>query len=326
MKPKKSQQEKDDEIKELTDKLENGIKEVFTSGRYCGYLSAMSKFHSYSYNNTLLIHLQKPNATYVSGFVSWKTMGRYVKKDEEGIRILAPCPYKTTKYMDIVDAETGQVKRDSQGNPMKEKREITYASFKAISIFDISQTAGKPLPELAEELQGTIPDYTILMDSVKEIAPVPIRFESWDKSKKGHYDLANKEIVIKSDMSELQTVKTAIHETAHSILHRDKEHIKDSGTMETEAESVAFIVCQHLGLDTSDYSFGYLAGWSSDKELLELKSSLQTIQRTAHEVIENLDREILKHTNNLDISQTVAEQDLKIPSIADTKSICHHRR
>ena len=322
----KSQKEKEDEIKALTDKLETGIKSVFSSDRYREYLSAMCKFHTYSYNNTLLIHMQNPNATYVSGFVSWKTMGRHVKKDEEGIRILAPCPYKATKYVDVMDSETGQVKRDPQGNPLKEKREITYASFKVISIFDISQTEGKPLPELAEELQGEIPDYTVLMDSVKEIAPVPIRFEAWDKSKKGHYDLTNKEIVIKSGMSELQTVKTAIHETVHSILHKDKEHIKDSATMEVEGESVAFVVCQHLGLDTSDYSFGYLAGWSSDKELPELKFSLQTIQKTSHEVIEQLDREILKHANKLDISQTVAEPNLKIPGIADTKSICHHRR
>ena len=202
-------------------------------------------------------------------------------------------------------------------------KEIQYAGFKAISIFDISQTEGKPLPELAEELKGEIPDYKVLMNSIREVAPVPIRFEEWDKSKKGHYDLGKKEIVIKSGMSDLQTVKTAIHETAHSILHKDQAHVKDSATMEVEAESVAFVVCQHLGFDTSDYSFGYLAGWSSDKTLPELKSSLQTIQKTAHEVIESLDRAILKNTNNLDISQTVAEQDLKISSIGDTY---RHRR
>ena len=145
---------------------------------------------------------------------------------------------------------------------MTEEKEIQYAGFKAISIFDISQTEGKPLPELAEELKGEIPDYKVLMNSIREVAPVPIRFEEWDKSKKGHYDLGKKEIVIKSGMSDLQTVKTAIHETAHSILHKDQAHVKDSATMEVEAESVAFVVCQHLGFDTSDYSFGYLAGWS----------------------------------------------------------------
>ena len=318
----KSQKGQEDKIKELTEKLETGIKEVFTSDRYREYLSTMNKFHNYSFNNSMLIHLQKPQASYGAGYKTWETLDRHVKKGEKGITIFAPCPYKAKKSVEVIDTETGQIKRDIHGKPVTEEREITYASFKAISIFDYSQTEGKPLPELAEELQGKIPDYMILMDSIKEIAPVPIRFEEWEQSKKGHYDLTNKEIVIKSDMSELQTVKTAIHETAHSILHRDKEHLKDSATMETEAESIAFICCQHLGLDTSDYSFGYLAGWSSDKELPELKSSLQTIQKTAHEVIEQLDKAIFKHTNNLDISMSVAEQNLNIPSIADT----FHRR
>ena len=312
-----------DRIKELTDKLEAGIKEVFTSGRYREFLSAMNKFHSYSYNNSLLILMQKPEASYVAGFKTWETLGRHVKKGEKGITILAPCPYKSVKYVDVVDPNTGQVKWDEQGNVMKEREEISRASFKAISIFDISQTEGKPLPELAKELQGKIPDYKIFMDSVKEVALVPIRFDTWNETKKGHYDLAKREIVIKSGMSELQTIKTAIHETAHSILHKDRAHTKDSKTMEVEAESVAFVVCQHLGLDTSDYSFGYLASWSSDKELPELKSSLQTIQKTAHDVIGQLDKAISKNTNNLDISLTVADEPMKIPSIGDTHS---HRR
>ena len=312
-----------DKIKELTEKLEAGIKEVFTSGRYREYLSVMNKFHSYSFNNSMLILLQKPEASYVAGYKTWEMLDRHVCKGEKGITIFAPCPYKVKKPVEVYDSKTGQVKRDIHGKPVTEEKEIQYAGFKAISIFDISQTEGKPLPELAEELKGEIPDYKVLMNSIREVAPVPIRFEEWDKSKKGHYDLGKKEIVIKSGMSDLQTVKTAIHETAHSILHKDQAHVKDSATMEVEAESVAFVVCQHLGFDTSDYSFGYLAGWSSDKTLPELKSSLQTIQKTAHEVIESLDRAILKNTNNLDISQTVAEQDLKISSIGDTH---HHRR
>lgn len=315
-----------DKIKELTDKLEAGIKGVFESNKYREYLSTMQKFHAYSYNNSLLILLQNPEASYVAGYKMWETMGRYVRKGEKGITILAPCPYKVKKSVEVIDDKTGQVKRDSQGKSVTEEKEIQYASFRAVSIFDISQTEGKPLPELAEELQGEIPDYKVLMDSIREVAPVPIRFESWDKSKKGHYDLGKKEIVIKSCMSDLQTVKTAIHETAHSILHKDQAHIKDSATMEVEAESTAFIVCQHLGLDTSDYSFGYLAGWSSDKTLPELKSSLQTIQKTAHEVIESLDRAILKNTNNLDISLSIADDPMKISGLGDTKSICHHRR
>lgn len=312
-----------DKIKELTDKLEAGIKEVFTSDKYREYLSTMNKFHNYSFNNSMLIHMQKPEASYVAGYKTWETMERHVRKGEKGITIFAPCPYKVKKPVEVYDSKTGQVKRDIHGKPMMEEKEITYASFKAISIFDISQTEGKPLPELAQELKGEIPDYMVLMDSVKEIAPVPIRFESWEQSKKGHYNLANKEIVIKSGMSDLQTVKTAIHETAHSIVHKDQAHVKDSATMEVEAESVAFVVCQHLGLDTSDYSFGYLAGWSSNKELPELKSSLQTIQRTSHEVIESLDRAILKNTNNIDISLSIADDSMKISSIGDIR---HHRR
>ena len=312
-----------DRIKELTDKLEAGIKEVFTSGCYREYLSVMNKFHSYSYNNSLLILMQKPEASYVAGFKTWETLGRHVKKGEKGITILAPCPYKSVNYVDVIEPDTGQVKRDEQGNVMKERKEISRASFKAISIFDISQTEGKPLPELVKELQGEIPDYKILMDSIRDVAPVPIRFDVWNETKKGYYDLENQEIVIKSGMSDLQTIKTAIHETTHSILHKDKEHTKDSATMEVEAESVAFVVCQHLGLDTSDYSFGYLASWSSDKDLPELKSSLQTIQKTAHDMIEQLDRAILKNTNNLDISLTVADEPMKIPSIGDTH---RHRR
>lgn len=312
-----------DRIKELTDKLEAGIKEVFTSGRYREYLSAMNKFHSYSYNNSLLILMQKPEASYVAGFKTWETLGRHVKKGEKGITILAPCPYKSVNYVDVIEPDTGQVKRDEQGNVMKERKEISRASFKAISIFDISQTEGKPLPELVKELQGEIPDYKILMDSIRDVAPVPIRFDVWNETKKGYYDLENQEIVIKSGMSDLQTIKTAIHETTHSILHKDKEHTKDSRTMEVEAESVAFICCQHLGLDTSDYSFGYLVGWNSNKELPELKASLQTIQKTAHGVIEQLAKAILKYTNNLDISQCIADEAMKMPSIGDTH---RHRR
>ena len=312
-----------DRIKELTDKLEAGIKEVFTSGCYREYLSVMNKFHSYSYNNSLLILMQKPEASYVAGYKTWETLGRHVKKGEKGITILAPCPYKSVNYVDVIEPDTGQVKRDEQGNVMKERKEISRASFKAISIFDISQTEGKPLPELVKELQGEIPNYKVLMDSVREVAPVPIRFEAWNETKKGHYDLGKKEIVIKSGMSELQTVKTAIHEIAHSILHKDQSYVKDKSTMEVQAESISFIVCQHLGLDTSEYSFGYLAGWSSNKDLPELKSSLQTIQKTAHEVIGQLDKAISKNTNNLDISLTVADEPMKIPSIGDTH---RHRR
>lgn len=319
----KRRTDQEDKIKDLTDQLEKGIKEVFTSEKYKQYLSTMRKFHGYSFQNSLLIARQKPDATYIAGYKTWESMERHVTKGAKGIKILAPSPYKKTVYAEMIDPSTGLVKKDHQGNPVKERKEITYASFHVISVFDISQTEGKPLPELAKELQGNVSDYIVLMNSIKEIAPVPIRFETWDSKVKGYYDFGKKEVVIRSGMSELHTIKTAVHETAHSILHKDSASQKDPATMEVEAESVAYVLCQHLGLDTSDYSFSYLAGWSSNKELPELKLSLQTIQQTSNKLVEDIDRAILKYTTNLDISQTIAEELIKIPGIVD---IHKHRR
>lgn len=310
--------EREEKIKALTDKLEQGIKEVFTSEKYKEYLSTMGRFHNYSYNNLMLIAMQRPGASLLAGFKTWESLGRRVKKGEKGIAILVPCPYKFIKEVGVVDPETGKAKLDADGNQVKAEKEISYTYFKPAAIFDVSQTEGKELPALAEELKGDAQDYENLMDAIRETASVPIRFEDWDKSKKGHYDLNEKEIVIKSGMSERQTVKTAIHETAHSILHTDKERLKDSATMEIEAESIAFVVCQHFGLDTSDYSFGYLAGWSSTKELPELKSSLSAIQKEAHGLIDRIEKNLLKHTNNLDISQNIREGIPEVPGLGDT--------
>lgn len=326
----------EDKLKELTDKLEAGIKEVFSSRKYKDYLKVMSRFHGYSYNNTMLILLQKPDARLLAGYKTWQGMERNVKKGEHGISILAPSKKRFTKYMDKIDKDTRKPVLDQDGNPVKVPREIEYLTFYPTTIFDISQTEGKPLPVMAEELNGQVTDYGIIMDSLKETAPAPIRFESWEESKKGYFSPLLNEIVIKSGMSELQTVKTGIHETAHSILHSGINNLKDSATMETEAESIAFIVCCHLGLDTSSYSFPYLATWSSSKELPELKSSLSTIQKTAHGLIENLDQAILKRirehsieepeisrdTNNPDISLEIADREPEIPALPDT----HRRR
>lgn len=207
-----------------------------------------------------------------------------------------------------------------------EKEERSYVRFIPVKVFDVSQTEGKALPTLTEELQGEAQNYEALMAAVKETAQVPIRFASWTESKKGYYNLTNQEIVIKSGMSERQTVKTAIHETAHSILHTDKEHLKDSATMEVEAESVAFVVCQHFGLDTSDYSFGYLAGWSSGKELPELKASLQTIQKTSDGLIGKLEHLMKKYINNLAISQSLTVEAEQLSGIGDTFYKHTHRR
>lgn len=238
--------------------------------------------------------------------------------------------------MDKIDKDTRKPVLDQDGNPVKVPKEIEYLTFYPTTVFDISQTEGKPLPVMAEELNGQVTDYGIIMDSLKETAPAPIRFESWEESKKGYFSPLLNEIVIKSGMSELQTVKTGIHETAHSILHSGTNNLKDSATMETEAESIAFIVCCHLGLDTSSYSFPYLATWSSSKELPELKSSLSTIQKTAHSLIEKLDQAISKRirehsieeqelsrdTRNPDISLETVHQEPEIPALPDT----HRRR
>lgn len=316
-------QGQDNRLKEITEKLEAGIKDVFSSDRYRDYLSTMNKFHGYSYNNLLLIMLQKPDASLIAGYKTWQTLERQVKRGEKGIMILAPCPKKSIVYTDKVDPQTMEAVKDEDGNAVKEQKEIRYATFRPVAVFDVSQTEGKELPSLSQELKGQVPDYPVLLDAIKEAAPAPVRFDSWEESRKGYYDLMKKEIVIKSDMSELQTIKTAIHETAHSILHSDPTMKKDAPTMEVEAESVAFVVCQHFGLDTSDYSFGYLAGWSSGKELPELRSSLSTIQKTSSELIEQMDKAISRYTNNLDISLEIAAQERKIPDLVDTH---RHRR
>lgn len=270
------------------------------------------------------------------GYKTWQGMERNVKKGEHGISILAPSKKRFTKYMDKIDKDTRKPVLDQDGNPVKVPKEIEYLTFYPTTIFDVSQTEGKPLPVMAEELNGQVADYGIIMDSLKETAPAPIRFESWEESKKGYFSPLLNEIVIKSGMSELQTVKTGIHEMTHSILHGGKNNLKDSATMETEAESIAFIVCCHLGLDTSSYSFPYLATWSSNKELPELKSSLSTIQKTAHSLIEKLDQAISKRirehsieeqelsrdTRNPDISLETVHQEPEIPALPDT----HRRR
>lgn len=322
----KHREEQEEQIKALSEQLEKGIKEVFTSEKYKAYLSTMEKFHSYSFNNSILIYLQRPNATRIAGFKTWQSLERQIKKGEKGIRIFAPRPYKAIRDVEAVDPGTGEVLLDPTGKPIMEKEVRSYVRFIPVKVFDVSQTEGKALPTLTEELKGEAPNYEVLMAAIKEAAQVPIRFDTWTESKKGYYNLSNQEIVIKSGMSEKQTVKTAIHETAHSILHTDPEQMKDRATKEVEAESVAFIVCQHFRLDTSDYSFGYVAGWSSGKGLPELKASLQTIQKTSNDLINRLDKLVQKYTNNLDISQSIAEEHKKIPSIGDIWKRIRHRR
>ncbi|MFR1834415.1 MAG: ArdC-like ssDNA-binding domain-containing protein [Lachnospiraceae bacterium] len=312
-----------EKLKALTERLEHGIQSVFESERYREYLSVMGRFHSYSMNNTLLILEQKPDASYVASYNTWKSLGRNVKKGEHGIQIFAPCVRKKMEDVEIWDPKTGMPRRTADGQVMKEQKEVSYTYFHPATIFDISQTEGKPLPELTTELQGQVPEYERFFDALEKASPVPIRFDEWSSRRKGYYDLIKQEIVIKAGMSEPQNIKTAVHEMAHSILHKDRNHVKDSVSMEIEAESVAYVVCQHYGLDTSEYSFGYLAGWSSSETMPELKASLQRIQQTSHDLIDRLDRNLFLSTNHLDISDTMDSLQEKISA---SHGISHHRR
>ena len=286
-------------VKEITDKLEEGLKELFESEKYKTYLSTMSKFHNYSFNNTLLITMQKPEATLVAGYQAWqKNFERHVNKGEKAIRILAPAPYKIKEERDKLDPVTGEMMIDENGMPQKEEVEVTIPAFRAVSVFDVSQTDGKPIQKLeAQELLSAVEEYEDFVQALINVAPVPIGFEDIPGDSKGYFHTEEKRIAVQENMSESQTLKTMVHEVVHSMLHnkeinRDdlmEEPVKDRNTKEVEAESVAYTVCQHFGIDTSDYSFGYIAGWSSGKEMKELKSSLDTIRKTASELITGIE-------------------------------------
>ena len=283
-------------MKEITDRLETGIQELFESERYKAYLTTMSKFHSYSFNNTLLIAMQ--GGQLVAGYNKWRDdFHRNVKKGEKAIKILAPAPFKAKKEVQKLDAQ-GRPVMGKDGKPVTEVQEIQVPAFKIVSVFDVSQTEGEPLPSIGvEELTGSVERYGEFFKALEQTSPVPIGFEDIPGGSHGYYHLTEKRIAIQEGMSELQTLKTAIHEIAHSKLHAiDPEALAieqadrpDSRTREVQAESVAYAVCQHYGLDTSDYSFGYVAGWSSGKDLKELKASLETIRATAHELITTID-------------------------------------
>ena len=285
-----------DRMKEITDRLETGIQELFESERYKAYLTTMSKFHSYSFNNTLLIAMQ--GGQLVAGYNKWRDdFHRNVKKGEKAIKILAPAPFKAKKEVQKLDAQ-GRPVMGKDGKPVTEVQEIQVPAFKIVSVFDVSQTEGEPLPSIGvEELNGSVERYGEFFKALEQTSPVPIGFEDIPGGSHGYYHLTEKRIAIQEGMSELQTLKTAIHEIAHSKLHAidpeapaiEQGDRPDSRTREVQAESVAYAVCQHYGLDTSDYSFGYVAGWSSGKDLKELKASLETIRATAHELITTID-------------------------------------
>ena len=307
-----------EKLKEITDRLEQGIAELFDSERYKEYLKVMSKFHNYSFRNTVLIAMQKPDASLVAGFSAWKNnFERNVMKGQKGIKIIAPSPYKIKQEMQKNDPHTQKPIIGKDGKPVTEEKEVTIPAYKVVSVFDVSQTEGKELPDIAvDELTGDVDRYKDFFAALEKTSPVPIAFENIEGGSHGYYHLEDKRIAINEGMSELQTLKTAIHEIAHAKLHdidlnapKDEQqpHV-DRRTREVEAESVAYTVCQHYGLDTSDYSFGYVAGWSSGRELSELKSSLETIRSAAAEIINSIDENLAELQKAQDKEQTAGQE------------------
>ena len=306
-----------EKLKEITDRLEQGIAELFDSERYREYLKVMSKFHNYSFRNTVLIAMQKPDASLVAGFSAWKNnFGRNVMKGQKGIKIIAPSPFKIKQEMEKIDPHTQKPVIGKDGKPITEEKEITIPAYKVVSVFDVSQTEGRELPDIAvDELTGDVDRYKDFFAALEKTSPVPIGFEKIEGGAHGYYHLENKRIAIDEGMSQLQTLKTAIHEIAHAKLHdidlnapKDEQPRVDRRTREVEAESVAYTVCQHYGLDTSDYSFGYVAGWSSGRELAELKSSLETIRSAAAEIINSIDANIAELQKAQDKEQTAGQE------------------
>lgn len=291
------------QMKEITERLEQGVKDIFTSEMYTMYLRTMAKIHNYSFNNTLLIAMQRPDATLVAGFQAWKNkFNRYVKKGEKGIQIIAPAPIKEVEEREKIDKDTGLAVLNENGEPEMERMEYVIPRFRVTTVFDVSQTDGEPLPLLeVNELTASVKDYALLTAAIEQVSPVPIRFDEIEGEAKGYYSDIEKEICVQTGMGESQTIKTMIHEVAHAMLHNSdlmeqRGEEKDRLTKETEAESIAFTVCSALGIDTSDYSFPYVASWASGKELKELKDSMDTIRLTAADFLEKLEAAVAERS------------------------------
>lgn len=294
-----------DRIKEITDQLEIGIEEIFQSEEYIKWLTVMSRFHNYSLNNTILIAMQKPDATFVAGYTAWqKQFHRHVKQGEKGIRILAPMPYKKKVKVKKKDPNTGMVLKNPDDTVQTEMKEILYQRFKVVNVFDVSQTEGEKLPTLGiNELSGDVDQFNLFFEALKQTCPVPIEFMEIEGTAKGYYHQTECRIAIQRGMSQIQTVKTAIHEMVHQRLHAidpsksKSERLQEElsrGCKEVQAESIAYTICKHYGINTSDYSFAYIAGWSQGKEATELKDSLDVIRRAASEMINDIDKSLQK--------------------------------
>ena len=311
-------------IKEITAGIEKGIQELFESDRYRNYLTTMSRFHRYSLNNVMLIHAQKPDATLVAGFNKWKnSFGRHVKKGEKGIQILAPTPYKIKQEEQKLDPDTKLPLLDENGEPVTEEKEITIPMFKVVSVFDISQTDGRPLPQISSTLTGDVAEYEVFLEALHRTSPVPISFQAMEPGMDGYFAPKKQEIFLREGMSQVQTICAAVHEIAHSKLH-DYEHMteladdgetilvpgeKSRNTEEVEAESVSYAVCQYFGIETAENSFGYIATWSQGKELKELRASLETINKTSSELITGIEKHYREICKERGIQTETQEQD-----------------
>lgn len=284
--------ETDERVAELTERLENGVKELYASDNYARYITAMAKFHHYSFGNALLILFQCPSASNVAGYNTWKQLGRQVKKGEKGIMILAPCNFRASLEREKIDPLTGQTLLGPDGTPLTERVKIAPNRFKIAHVFDLSQTEGRELPQIGvSELTGDVADYTGIYDRLTAISPLPVVQEDFQRNAKGYTSFTENRVVVKPGMSQVQTIKTLVHEIAHAKLHRPDDILAiptpgEKRQKEVEAESIAYVVCQHFGIDTSDYSLAYVAGWSKGKELTELKASLNVIHATAGEIID----------------------------------------
>lgn len=318
---------REEQLKEITERLEQGVKELFTSEKYTDYLKTMSQFYNYSFNNTLLIAMQKPDATLVAGYRAWQSkFNRHVKRGEKGIQIISPAPIRQREEVEKLDPDTREPMLKDNGQPETEEVEYVIPRFKVVSVFDVTQTDGEPLPSLgADELTASVENYELFMQAIEAVSPVPIRFDEIEGDSHGYYHNMEKEIVIKQGMSESQTMKTAIHEVAHAKLH-DRELMAEQGieknqmTREVEAESIAYTVCQHYGLDTSDYSFPYIAGWSSTVDMKELRTSMDTIRHTAGEFIEELSKQLQELQIDTPEKQHLREDDLILKISASMES------
>ncbi|MBU3093545.1 hypothetical protein KPL35_15915 [Clostridium sp. CF011] len=313
----KTLEEKKEEIKNTMDMLEKGVKDVFESNKFKEYLNTMSKFHNYSVKNILWSQMQNPNAKRIAGMKTWNSLGRKITKGEKALRILAPYKHKKEIEMDKFNPKTNTAYVDKSGNTVREKQRVEWISFKAVPVFDISQTNGKELPTLVNELEGTVDNYENMKSSLVEVAKIPVEFENIENGSKGYYHLGENGIAIKEGMSEEQTIKTLIHETTHSRLHSvyKQKDINDieRNTKEIEAENTAFVVAKHFGIDTDDYSFGYVASWSKEKNLKELEASLKTIQKESNSLIGEIEEKLEDKLSK----EKLLEKDLSKINLSD---------